>query len=182
MRTYRRRNRTDEGDAVKTAQMNEQELVLRLKKEELLDSHILLPHAEVNAAVYSAVNQFVEKYSGDTMQLTIMSDVVSEPVQRIFEESYRWHYEDEYQKVSHFLRRRYVRAACLLLVSAVAFWCSGFLSGFVKAPEYLVGILGQASVFCLWEIGYTSFVRIDATEERKRIARARDAEIRFHCH
>ncbi len=178
---YRRRNRPVEREPVKTARLDEEELVLHLKKGELLDSHVLLPHAEVNAIVYQAVNQFVEKYSGETMQLTIMADFVSEPVQDIFREAYRSHYEDEYQKISRYLKRRYLRVALLLLVSAVAFWSSGFLSGWVTMPAYLIAILGQISVFCVWEIGYTYFSRVDAKEEQNRIARARDAEIRFHC-
>lgn len=142
MQIYHRRNRTDERSDVKTAAMQEQELVLHLKKDELLDSHILLPHAEVNALVYDAVNQFVEKYSGDTMQLTFMTEAVSEAVQHIFIESYRSHYEDEYQKISRYLKRRYIRSFFLLLVSAAAFWGSSSLSGMIQLPAFLVGILG----------------------------------------
>ena len=181
MQIYRRRNRTDEKAAVKTAKMEEEELVLRLKKDELLDSHVLLPHAEVNAAVYDAVNRFVEKYGGDTLRLTIMSDPVSEQVQNVFAEAYRSHYEDEYQKTIRYLKRRYIRAACLLAVSIAAFALSGFLSGLAKSLAYLVTIFGQVSVFCLWEIGYTSFSRSEAAAERNRIVRARDAQIEFHC-
>ncbi len=178
---YRRRNRPTGNDEVKAGGMHEQELVLRLKKDELFDSHILLPHSEVNSVIYDRVNQFVEKYSGKTMTLTIMSDMVTEPVQRIFEEAYRMHYEDEYQKVAHYLKRRYVRAAMLLAVSVIAFWCNGFFEGFSQRPQYLVNILSQVSVFCLWEIGYTHFTRSDAAAERDRIVRARDAVIQFHC-
>ena len=182
MDPYRRRNRADERKQVKTTRMYEQELVLHLKKGELLDSHVVLPHAEVNEIIYQAVNQFVEKYSGDTMQLTIMTDCVSDAVQSIFEEAYRSHYEDAYQKVSRFLKRRILRVAILLLISALTFWCSGFLSDIAKVPAYLTVFFGQISVFCLWEIGHTHFTRSDAKEERSRIARARDAEIRFFCH
>ena len=181
MQIYHRRNRTDERSDVKTAAMDEQELVLHLRKDELLDSHILLPHAEVNALVYDAVNQFVEKYSGDTMQLTIMTEAVSEAVQHIFIESYRSHYEDEYRKVTRYLKRRYIRSIFLLLVSAAAFWGSSSLSGLIRLPVFLVTILAQISVFCIWEIGYTNFSRVDAKAERSRIVRARDAEIQFHC-
>ncbi len=181
MHAYRRRNRSDEREIIKTANMDENELVLRLKKDELLDSHVLLPHAEVNAAVYDAVNRFVEKYSGATMKLTIMSDDVSEQVQNVFAEAYRSHYEDEYVKVTRFIKRRIVRSICLLLVSAAAFWLSSFLSGLANSNTYLVVILSQISVFSLWEIGYTSFSRSDAKAEKNRIVRARDAEIEFFC-
>ena len=181
MEHYRRRNRTDEPEAVKTADLGERELVLRLKKDELLDRTVLLPHAEVNPAVYGAVERFVEKYSGKEMLLTIMTNDVSKPIQDIFIESYRSHYEDEYQKILRFLKRRYVRAACLLLISALAFWLSTALARNLSFPDYLLTILGQISVFCLWEIGYTHFTRSDAAAERDRILRARDAEIQFQC-
>ena len=181
MQAYRKRNRTDERAPVKTANINERELVLRLKKDELLDKHILLPHAEVNPIVYDAVNRFVEKSDSPTIQLTIMTDDVSKPIQDIFAESYRSHYEDEYQKTVRFLKRRYVRAAFLLAASILAFWLSGLLTNISLAPMYIVTILGQISVFCLWEIGYTHFARTDAAAERDRIVRARDAEIQFHC-
>lgn len=182
MQTYKKRNRTDEKASVKTGASDDQELVLRLKKNELLDKHILLPHAEVNPIVYEAVNRFVEKSAAKTMTLTIMTDDVSEPIQDIFAESYRSHYEDEYQKTVRFLKRRYLRAAFLLVASILAFWLSGLLTNFALAPVYIVTILGQISVFCIWEIGYTHFARSDAAAERDRIVRARDAEIHFHCH
>ena len=181
MQTYKRRNRPDEKAPVKTAYSNDKELVLRLKKDELLDKHILLPHAEVNPIVYDAVNRFVEKSSSPEIALTIMTDDVSQPIQDIFAESYRSHYEDEYQKTVRFLKRRYVRAAFLLLASILAFWLSGLLTNVALAPVYIVTILGQISVFCLWEIGYTHFARSDAAAERDRIIRARDAEIQFQC-
>ncbi len=180
-RGYRRRNRPNENEEVKTGGLKEEELVLRLKKDELFNTHILLPHAEVNSLIYDAVNQFVEKYSGDCLTLTIMSDEVAEPVQRIFTEAYRMHYEDEFEKIVRYLKRRYIRAGCLLLVSVAAFWCNGVFAGYPQMPAYLVNILGQISVFCLWEIGYTHFTRSDATTERDRIVRARDAAIEFHC-
>ena len=181
MQIYRRRNRTDEKPEVRTANLHERELVLFLKKNELLDRTILLPHAEVNPAVYSAVEHFVEKYGGNDMALTIMTDDASKPIQDIFIESYRSHYEDEYQKIRRYLKRRYIRAACLLLISALAFWLSTVMAKKVGFPGYLLTILGQISVFCLWEIGYTHFTRSDAAAERDRILRARDAEIQFCC-
>ena len=181
MQSYRKRNRIDERAPVKTGNTGERELVLRLKKDELLNKHILLPHAEVNPIVYEAVNHFVEKSESPTILLTVMTDDVSVPIQDIFTESYRSHYEDEYQKTVRFLKRRYIRAAFLLLASILAFWLSGLLTNISLAPVYIVTILGQISVFCLWEIGYTHFARSDAAAERDRIVRARDAEIQFQC-
>ena len=38
---------------------------------------------------------------------------------------------------------------------------------------------GAQETFCLWEVGYTQFAIKDAMDERKRIERARDANIEF---
>ena len=62
----------------------ENELTLHLSKTELFDRVILLPHAELNAAVYHAVNQFTAKYTGSRMKLTIFCDPVSESLQNTF--------------------------------------------------------------------------------------------------
>ncbi len=181
MSAYKKRNRSNENETVKTARMDERELVLRLKKDEMFNKYILLPHAEVNTVVYDAVNQFVEKYSGDTMTLTIMSDQVTQPLQNIFVESYRSHYEDEYQKIVRYLKRRYLRVAVLILITAAALWGSSELAVHSLLPDILLSIIGQIGVFCLWEIGYTHFDRTDAAAERNRIVRARDADIQFQC-
>lgn len=159
--------------------MEEQELVLRIKKDELFNRYIFLPHSEVNTVVYDAVNQFVQKYGGDTMTLTIMTDPISEPIQHVFREAYQSHYEDEFRKVAVYLSRRIVRAIILVLISAAAFMCSSFMARNGHLPDYIVAIIGQVAIFCLWEIGYTHFARKEAAEERSRIVRARDAEIEF---
>ena len=49
----------------------ENELTLHLSKDELFDRRVLLPHAELNEAVYQAVDRFVKRYSGREMTLTI---------------------------------------------------------------------------------------------------------------
>ena len=67
LQRYRKRNRSDSGvrfgagDFATT--LTETELVLKIKKDELFDPHVLLPHAELNAVVYNSVNTFVEKYN-----------------------------------------------------------------------------------------------------------------------
>ncbi len=78
----------------------ENELTLHLSKTELFDRVILLPHAELNAAVYHAVNQFTAKYTGSRMKLTIFCDPVCESLQNTFREVYAAHYRDEYRKES----------------------------------------------------------------------------------
>lgn len=179
---YRKRNRESEKDTVKTSGIDESELVLRLKKDELLDKHVLLPHAEVSSIVYDAVDRFVEKYSGSKMTLTIMSDNVSPLIQNIFEESYRSHYDDEYEKITRYLKRRYMRVVGLIFIIAVSFWITYFLTAHTQCPEVILTIISQIGVFCLWEIGYTHYDRVEASGEKSRIVRAKDADIQFQCH
>ena len=69
--------------------------------------------------------------------------------------------------------------AILLLICVAAFWFSGFLSGRGNLPALVIMILGQISVFCAWEVGYTHFARSDAKAEKHRVVRARNAEIQF---
>ena len=157
----------------------EEELTLHLTKEELFDRHVLLPHAELNDIVYKAVDQFTDRYSGDHMTLTIFSDAVSESMQHTFREVYLSHYEDEYRKVTLYLYRRYNRVILLLISSLIAYYAVTFLNTQMGHTSYLLNVISNIGVFCIWEIGNTHFTRQEATEERKKIIRARDAEIIF---
>ncbi|MBR0219146.1 MAG: hypothetical protein IJQ33_08095 [Clostridia bacterium] len=157
----------------------EEELTLHLTKEELFDRHVLLPHAELNDIVYKAVDQFTDRYSGDHMTLTIFSDAVSESMQHTFREVYLSHYEDEYRKVTLYLYRRYNRVILLLISSLIAYYAVTFLNTQMGHTSYLLNVISNIGVFCIWEIGNTHFTRQEATEERKKIIRARDAEIVF---
>ena len=156
-----------------------EELVLKLDKRELFDTHVLLPHAELNEIVFNAVNQFVAKYRGERLKIVVYCGVVNQATQDTFREVYRVHYEDEYQKISRFLARRYIRVAMLLVISALAYYGSRLLNAHMTNNSFLLDVVANIGVFCLWEIGYTHFARADASEERRRILRARDAEIEF---
>lgn len=157
----------------------EDELTLHLKKEELFDRHVLLPHAELNDIVYKAVDQFTDRYSGDRLTLTIFSDAVTESMQHTFREVYLSHYEDEYRKVTLYLYRRYNRVILLLISSLIAYYAVTFLNTQVGQASYLLNVISNIGVFCIWEMGNTHFTRQEASVERKKIIRARDAEIVF---
>ena len=178
---YKKRGRIRESDTVKTAKMNEDELVLRLTKDELLDKHVLLPHAEVNPLVYDEVNRFVERYDGGKMTLTIMCDSVSPITQNVFKESYHSHYEDEYQKITRYLKRRYLRVVGLIGIIILAFGITYALMRFTNISDFNLNVISQIGVFCLWEIGYTHYDRVEASAEKSRIVRAKDADIQFQC-
>lgn len=164
---------------VRDEALEETQLTLNLKKEELFDSHIVLPHPEVNQVVYDAVDRFVERYSGESMAITIMSGDVNPSLQGVFREAYYSHYDDEYQKANRYLHRRYVRVVGLLLISAVTFFAGGYISGHLDGWSFIASLASQVSIFCLWEVGYTHFDRSAASEREKLILRARDAEITF---
>ncbi len=186
MMLYKKRNRTDlavSGNSEKmTASLSEQEkeLVLKLGKKELFDPHVLLPHAELNEAVYRSVNQFLERYKGTEMTLTILSDPVSEAVQNTFREVYRAHYRDEYNKVSRFLVRRATRSLVLLAVSLLAFLLVDRLNRGAQDYSVFLNVVVNVGAFCLWEVGYTNFAGKEAAEEKSRILRAINANIEFY--
>lgn len=183
MLIYKKRNRTDSGVGPDTAKeytaRQELELVLKLKKEELFDPYVLLPHAELNEAVYRSVNTFVEKYKGDSMTVTILSDPLNEAVRDTFREVYRAHYEDEYKKTVHYLQRRMTRFLILLCVSISAFFIGDWLGTHIAGYNVFLNIIANVGAFCLWEVGYTHFATRDAVEEKKRIKRALNAKIEF---
>ena len=77
-----------------------------------------------------------------------------------------------------FLNRRYLRVAMLLTVVAVAYMTLKTWK-VQLSDSFLALVLSNLSAFSLWEIGRTHFDHMDAAAERKRILRARDAEIRF---
>ncbi len=184
MPIYRKRNRDDSAAAPDGKKMNvgmqEKELVLKLKKNELFDPYVLLPHAELNEAVYKSVNAFVEKYRGDSLTLTILSGPASEAVQNTFREVYRAHYTDEYNKVDRYLKRRICRSFVLLFLSLTAFILGDRLTHALAGYNVFLNVIVNVGAFCLWEVGYTQFVTRDAAEEKKRIERALDAEIVFY--
>ena len=178
---YKKRNRTDAGvePGKMPAALNETELVLKLKKEELFDQHILLPHAELNKVVYNCVDTFVQKYKGDEMTLYICTNSVNPIIQDVFREVYRSHYEDEYKKVRRNLMRYRRRAIILVLVAVAAFIISSQVARFTSTETIFSYIIGNASCFCLWEVGYTYFTTRSLREEKKRIERALSAKIDF---
>ena len=157
----------------------EEELVLKLDKSEILDSHIILPHAELNELVYEAVNRFIERYGGSSLKITFVSGIVSEDVQDVIRESYRAHYLDEHEKITRYLNRRYLRVVSLTVISLIAFTCGSYLSHHFGNSEFLTIAATQLSIFCLWEIGYTHFDRSDASVQKRHILRALNAEIQF---
>ncbi len=158
----------------------ERELVLRLSKTELFDPHVLLPHAELNEIVYRSVDTFVQKYKGETLTLTIFTDVINPVIQNNFREVYRAHYEDELRRSARYLKRRFVRFFVLLGISLTSYAAGEWLA--VRIPGYNVflNVVANIGTFCLWEVGYTHFATKDTVDEQRRILRAMNARIEFH--
>ena len=181
MLRYKRRNR-EEGTANPEKEfttLQETELVLKLKKEELFDPHILLPHAELNSIVYESVNTFVEKYKGTDMSLVIYTEPVNALIQDSFKEVYAAHYQEELQKVNRYLRRHYIRCAGLILTAGIAVLLSRLLARYSPDETVLSYIILNISGFSLWEIGYTQFSIHSVVDEKKRITRAMNTRIEF---
>ncbi len=178
---YRRRKRGD--NVVNPGQhftrLQETELVLKLKKKELFDQHVLLPHAELNSIVYERVDTFVEKYKGDDMILTIYSDPVNTLIQDSFREVYIAHYREELLRANRYLMRHLVRSLVLFAVGIIALLLGMSLTRRYSNETVLSYIILNISGFCLWEIGYTQFSTRNVVDERRRIIRALNAKIEF---
>ena len=181
MQIYKKRNRSDSNvDSLKKdGALQETELVLKLKKEELFDQHVMLPHAELNKVVYESVNSFIGKYRGDGLSISIYTDSVSPVIQNLFREVYCAHYNDELQKITRFIRRHTTRGIILVIISILAFLISNQLAKGAPDETVLSYIIGNISVFCLWEVGYTQFATRDVVLEKRRITRALNATISF---
>lgn len=177
--SYKKRNRPDKAEYAVPPTRQETNLVLNLKKDELFDPHVLLPHAELNRIIYRSVNAFTEKYKGTEMTVTICSKPVNSMVQDVFREVYRAHYEDELRKLNRYLKRRFIRALALILVSVTAFLVSRSLTKRNPDETIFTYLAANISCFCLWEVGYTQFAARDVIQERKRVLRALNAKIEF---
>ena len=153
--------------------------MLKLKKEELFDPHVLLPHAELNSIVYHSVDGFVEKYKGTKMTLTICTDPVNLQIQNVFREVYRSHYNDELLKINQYLKRYCIRVIVLIVVSIIAILLGRLMSTINPDETILSYIILNISGFCLWEIGYTQFSTRNVVDEKKRVFRALNADIDF---
>ena len=178
---YKRRNRDENAvNPGKTfTELQETELVLKLKKGELFDPFVLLPHAELNSIVYNSVDTFVGKYKGEDMTLSICTEPVSPMTQNVFREVYQSHYREELVKVNRYLRRHFIRAMILILVAVIAFLISRLLKTYNPNETILSYIILNISGFCIWEVGYTQFSTRNVVDEKKRITRALNAKIEF---
>ena len=157
----------------------EEELTLHFAKKELFDRHVILPHAEVNQRVYETVDRFTERYGGDRLTLTIYTDAISEITQKFFREAFVSHYEDEYRHATLYLYRWYSRVILLAVISVTAYYAAGFLSASEGVLNFLPIAVTNIAIYCLWEIFNTDMKRRDTSKHRKRIRRARDADIQF---
>ena len=157
----------------------EEELTLRFDKDELFDPHVVLPHMEVNRFVYKTVDWFVDRYGGERLTLTIYSSEISESSRQIFRESFVSHYEDEYRRATLLLHRWYLRVVILILIGVSTYYVGMKLEASIKSLPFLITAIANISLFCIWEICNTDFKRRDTILQRKKIQRARDAEIRF---
>ena len=159
--------------------LKETELVLKLKKEELFDPHVLLPHSELNSTVYERVNAFVEKYKGTEMTLLIYTDPVNVMIQDSFREVYVSHYREELVKVNRFLRHYFNRSLALIVIGIIALVAGISLTNRYSTETVLSYIILNLSAFCLWETGYTQLSARTVMREKKRILRALNARIEF---
>lgn len=155
------------------------ELVLRLKKEELFDPHILFPHSELNSIIYDSVDAFVSKYGGSDIKLLIYSETISPMMQDVFREVYQMHYMDELQKTVRLLRRHKIRILFLMLISVCTFLFSSYLNSILPSETVMSYVIANISCFCLWETGYITFDTRDDVAEKKRIIQAMNAKIEF---
>ncbi len=67
----------------------------------------------------------------------------------------------------------------LAIISVVAYYLGGYLAERIEKMNFLMNAITNIGIYCLWEICNTDFQRRDTRVERKKIMRARDAEICF---
>lgn len=151
------------------------ELMLKLDKGEIFDPMVLLPHFEVNADVYEAVDRFVEGRDGmREMKLTILSNGVEPVMQHSFRETFAEHYQDEYRKLSKHIRSFFIKILILVLISvpAILIW--------EHIQDGVVGVLVETLWgFSLWEVGYTLVDYISEWKLCRTILCIKNAKIEF---
>ena len=160
----------------------EEELTLHFEKDELFDHHVILPHSEVNPLVYKSVDRFVDRYGGERLTLNIYSGAISKSAEQFFRESFVSHYEDEFRRCTTNLYQCYLRAFILVLVSVLSYYAGLRLKTRMASLPFLSTAIANISLFCIWEIYHTYFKQKDFQGDRKKVQRAKDAEICFHCY
>ena len=158
----------------------EEDLTLHFAKDELFDHHVILPHSEVNPLVYETVDRFTSRYGGEHLNLTIYCGSISESSRQFFREAFVSHYEDEYRNATLYLWHWYTRIILLALIGVITYYVGVKLESVINSLPFTITAVANISLFCIWEICNTNFQRIDTVKERKKIKRARDAEIHFH--
>ena len=68
----------------------------------------------------------------------------------------------------------------LALVGVLTYYVGIQLEANIERLPFLITAIANISLFCIWEICNTNFKRRETVRERKKIKRARDANIRFH--
>lgn len=148
---------------------------IETQKDELFDPMVLLPHSEINAAVYEAVEQFAERQdAGADLLITIFSDGTGPLIQEKLRESFFEHYEDENRKLDRHIRGYLVKILILVLISGPAIFA------WEHIRDDLLGILFETLWgFSLWEVGYTFTDNLNEWRAWRRIRRIRKASIQF---
>ncbi|MBQ9008439.1 MAG: hypothetical protein IJ088_03805 [Clostridia bacterium] len=154
-----------------------------LKRSELFDPVVLMPHLEVNQKVTDAIDHLL-RTSRTTAPLRLnvhCGENVSESLQNTFSECLRMHYRDERDQVLRFLEGRYARMIGLLMVSIVALVIWTTTSPAEDAGEKVLWqILGNFAAFSLWQIGATHFERSEGYARLMQFTTAENLSVSFH--
>ncbi len=158
-----------------------EELNLKIDKDDLLDSHVLTPHNELNSVIYDAVDRFLERSNPKKMVLCIHTQKFSDILQEKIKELYREHYHDEMKELGRQLKYVYFRIGILLFLAIflLSFQIYFLNSNDSSLPTVVIGSIGS---YFLWKIGDVIFSWIELSRKTELIRTAYDADFAFQFH
>ena len=162
-------------------QQSPRTLDLRISgKNELFDPLVMAPHLEVNSAIITAVDHFLETEEASApLHLTIHSaEPVSNTLQELMIEGFREHYADDEKQVNRFLEERFTRSIALITIGVIILSILKYIGGETSSSTVWI-IVSNYAAFSLWQVGSTYFERASVMPRLARIFIARHATITF---
>lgn len=152
-----------------------QELVLKLKRNELFDPIVLSPHSEINSDIYNAVENFTTRTKNiSNLKITIFSPTIGKAIQEKFKELFFEHYKDEEDRIKIKIKAVSIKTIVLVLLALIILFVWFKLSNTI-----LRELFGTLWAFNVWEASHTFIEALEAIHKKRRIISIKNAIIEF---
>ena len=151
------------------------ELVLKVKKEEFFNPLVLAPHSEINECIYAAVDNYsVHLKRSEDFNVVIFTSKTPKSIQEKFKELFHEHYVDECYKKRVRFRQLCKKTAILVGIALIVLliWVSFKNSVFRELWSTLWA-------FNVWEASHTAIEAFEVFKQYDKISHIKNANIEF---